>query len=186
MTKTAFKPEIQKGLTGGVAGFLATLPMSLAMIAMHRILPVRHRYSLPPKKVTLRIARKLGIRTKLTGKKKNVASTLSHFGYGAAAGSVYGLTAGRMSGSPVAKGIGFGLLVWSGSYFGLLPAVKLWEPEEEHHKRYWMMAAAHVVWGGFLGLTNNKFRKIVSGAPHKKSKASSTSRSDSLHRVITR
>src|SRR5262245_9863268 len=147
MTKAALKPGIQDSLAGGVAGFLATLPMSIAMIAMHRILPVRHRYSLPPKKVTLRIARKLGIRGKLTRNKKNVLSVLSHFGYGAAAGTVYGLAASHVNGSPVVKGIGFGLLVWAGSYFGLLPAVNLWEPDEEHHKRYWMMAAAHVVWG---------------------------------------
>ena len=37
---------------GGVAGFLATLPMTLAMEGMHALLPWWERYPLPPREIT--------------------------------------------------------------------------------------------------------------------------------------
>jgi len=52
----------------------------------------------------------------------------------------------------VAKGVGFGLLVWAGSYLGLLPAVGLHRPAtRESARRNGMMIASHVVWGAVLG-----------------------------------
>jgi hypothetical protein len=167
--------KVESGVAGGIAGFLATIPMSLCMLAIHRKLPVYHRSSLPPKKLTTRIARKIGISHKLSRKEKRALSVFSHFGYGTGAGSIYGLVSNSIPATPLIKGIGFGLLVWAGSYFGFLPAINLWHTEEEHHKRYWMMAAAHVVWGAFLGLGHEKLEKRpdIRGMRHKKSQPDS-------------
>lgn len=146
-------------VSGGIAGLLATIPMSIWMMAVHRSLPLHHRYSLPPRKLTNRILKKVGISHKISRKEKKALSLLSHFSYGTAAGSLYGVINQAVPAPPVVKGVGFGLIVWAGSYFGFLPAINLWQKEEEHRKRYWMMAAAHVVWGAFLGLGHEKLQK---------------------------
>lgn len=39
-------------IAGSVAGCVATLPMTLAMEAMHRQLPPEEQYPLPPREIT--------------------------------------------------------------------------------------------------------------------------------------
>jgi putative membrane protein len=52
------------------------------------------------------------------------------------------------------KGMLFGLLVWLGSYFALLPLLGLWESAyTEPTRRNLLMIAAHVVWGASTGAT---------------------------------
>jgi len=49
--------------------------------------------------------------------------------------------------------VGYGLVVWAGSYLGLLPAVGLHRPAtREPAGRNGMMIGAHVVFGAVLGL----------------------------------
>jgi hypothetical protein len=43
---------MSKILTGALAGFAATFPMTAAMTAMHRLLPKREQYPLPPKQTS--------------------------------------------------------------------------------------------------------------------------------------
>ena len=38
--------------TGAMAGFLATIPMTIAMELLHRRLPWTQRYPLPPREIT--------------------------------------------------------------------------------------------------------------------------------------
>lgn len=78
---------------------------------------------------------------------------LAHFGYGTAMGSLYGLIEPRLAGPPAVRGMTFGLGVWTGSYLGLLPALRLLRPATQHPpRRNALMIAAHLVWGLFLGL----------------------------------
>jgi putative membrane protein len=58
------------------------------------------------------------------------------------------------------KGIGFGLLVWAGSYLGLLPALGLLSPATQHApQRNLLMIAAHLVWGAVLGAVTDRLQQ---------------------------
>ncbi len=78
---------------------------------------------------------------------RTIATAITHLGYGAGAGAVYSGMAGALDNSPLA-GATYGLVVWAGSYFGLMPVLGLHEPATRHPwRRNAMMAAAHLVWG---------------------------------------
>ena len=144
---------MNKILAGTLAGLGATVPMTAAMIAMHRALPARERYPLPPRKVTMNFARALGLRKKLDEPERKAATLAAHFGYGATMGGIFALLAPRTPGPAVPKGIVWGLIVWGTSYLGLLPAMDLHESATRHpRERNILMVIAHVVWGASLGL----------------------------------
>jgi uncharacterized membrane protein YagU involved in acid resistance len=145
---------MNKIVAGTLAGFSATAPMTAAMIAMHKALPPRERYPLPPRKVTMNAARKAGAEPHRFDEPERKAATLAaHFGYGAAMGGIFALLAPRTPGPAVPKGILWGLIVWAASYLGLLPATGLHESATDHPRgRNVLMVVAHVVWGASLGL----------------------------------
>lgn len=145
---------MNKIVAGTLAGLTATAPMSAAMLAMHKALPAHERYPLPPRRVTMRAAKKAGVKKYLDDESDKKAATLAaHFAYGAAMGGIFALLAPRVPGRAVPKGIAWGLIVWTTSYLGMLPAAGLHEPAtEDPRERNLLMIAAHVVWGGALGL----------------------------------
>jgi hypothetical protein len=145
-------PRVRDLMAGAAAGLVATVPMTLAMDAMHRRLPRRQRYPLPPRIIEQRLTRAAGVEPELD-EPDHVGLTLAaHFGYGTAAGSLFPLISRALPGGAVAKGVQYGLLVWAGSYLGLLPATGILTPATEHpRRRNALMIAAHVVWGGTLG-----------------------------------
>src|SRR5690349_20042059 len=104
---------MNKFIAGGFAGFAATIPMTVFMLKAHKKLPRKEQYPLPPKEITDDILEKAGVEHKLDEEQKLTAAAMSHFGYGTAAGVVYGLLFGKMPVSPTAKGIGYGMAVWS-------------------------------------------------------------------------
>ncbi|WP_019586359.1 hypothetical protein [Deinococcus apachensis] len=141
-------------LRSALAGCAATLPMSVWMLAaQHWLLPRRERYPLPPEQITEHAAEAVGLDA--VAEKEpvlKVATVINHFAYGAAAGSLYAPLR-TLPGSPVLKGCGLGLLVWTGSYLGLLPALGLLSPATEHPaRRNALMIAAHLIWGGVTGV----------------------------------
>jgi uncharacterized membrane protein YagU involved in acid resistance len=139
-------------LAGLLSGFAATVPMTAAMVAMHRLLPWRERYPLPPRRVTMNVADAAQVKHRMDEPQRTAVTLVAHFGYGAAMGGVYAAVEGKVPGPPVAKGIGWGLVVWSASYLGLLPALRLHEPAtREPAVRNALMILAHVVWGASLG-----------------------------------
>jgi uncharacterized membrane protein YagU involved in acid resistance len=139
-------------LAGAVSGFGATLPMTAAMVAMHRGLPKHQRFPLPPRRVTMNFAKHLGIKHKLDERQRKGLTLLAHFGYGTAVGGLFGLFAPRKPALSIPIGICYGILVWTFSYLGLLPALDLHEPATRHPKqRNILMILAHVVWGATLG-----------------------------------
>ena len=140
-------------LQGGIAGLVATGPMSVFMLATKRFLPKRHRYALPPEIITEELAQRLHVRWHLNKMQVEAATVVSHFGYGAAMGILYGASAKNILLPSPVKGVLFGLIVWAASYLGLLPMIGMSESgQREPGKRNLMMIAAHVVWGVTLGL----------------------------------
>ncbi len=137
---------------GGLAGALATVPMTMAMTALHRTLPKHERYPLPPKQITKKLASWVKLQAKLDEPELNALTLLAHVGYGTVAGAFYALAGRRWPGNPVTKGVAFGLGVWTISYLGWLPWVGVLPPATEHPaRRNGLMIAAHVVWGAGLG-----------------------------------
>jgi uncharacterized membrane protein YagU involved in acid resistance len=140
-------------LVGALGGLSATGPMTVGMIFLHRLLPVRHRYSLPPREITLDLAEKVGIKRKLDDDARAALTLINHFGYGATAATVYSLAESKIPLSAVLKGPIFGAMVWLVSYLGLLPALGILEPATKHPPtRNLLMIIVHLIWGLMVGV----------------------------------
>jgi hypothetical protein len=143
-------------LAGATAGLLATIPMTVVMLAWHRHLPAAQRYDLPPRLITERAAARMRFAARAP-RPGSVATLAAHFGFGAATGALY--AAGRTElhrQFPATTGIGYGLVVWAASYLGWVPAMRLMPPAtRQPAARNAMMVAAHIVWGAALGLALN-------------------------------
>jgi hypothetical protein len=142
--------------TGAAAGLLATVPMTAAMVAMHRRLPAWQRYALPPRRITMRAAGKVGLRSRMDEPHRTAATLAAHFGYGAAVGALLGAFAPRGPARAAAAGAGFGLLVWAASYLGLMPALDLHPPAtRDTARRNALMVLAHLLWGASAGAVHD-------------------------------
>ena len=141
-----------RALAGLVAGFSATIPMTLAMHWMHRRLPEHQRHSLPPRKITMAAARKADIHHEMSEPTRTLATYAAHFGFGATAGTLMGAVFHKLPGPPLLRGIGTGLCVWAGSYLGWLPAAGLHRAAtREPPPRNALMIVAHIIWGAAAG-----------------------------------
>ncbi|MDB5323047.1 MAG: hypothetical protein JWN40_4678 [Phycisphaerales bacterium] len=155
--------------TGLLSGLAATLPMTAVMEILHRALPAQERYPLPPRQITQRLTRKVGVEQELDESSKTGLTLVSHFAYGAAAGGVYAEVAGQLrqplrqiplppAARAAAAGTLYGLLVWTVSYLGLLPAAGILAPATRHPaRRNALMIVAHVIWGATLGLLVERY-----------------------------
>jgi uncharacterized membrane protein YagU involved in acid resistance len=138
---------------GAVAGFVATVPMTLFMEALHQRLPAHERYPLPPSEIVEKLTADVGAREQVDAPEHIALTLLAHFGYGAATGAVYAPLARALHPPPLLSGVTFGLAVWGASYLGLLPALGILRPATTHPaRRNALMIGAHVVWGAALGL----------------------------------
>jgi uncharacterized membrane protein YagU involved in acid resistance len=146
-------------IKGAVAGFLATIPMTLAMRELHRRLPSKERYPLPPRLITEQV---LGPRTlrSLTEPQRVGTTLAAHFGYGALTGALYPLIARRSGRGETMAGIVFGVGVWAASYLGWIPASGVLTPATEHPaRRNLLMLASHLVWGASTALIYRAFAR---------------------------
>jgi uncharacterized membrane protein YagU involved in acid resistance len=86
------------------------------------------------------------------GEKGRRSATLAaHFGYGAATGALYALLRPR---GIILPGAAYGLLVWTVSYFGIMPGLRILQPAHNHPlRRNWLMIVAHLVWGSTMAST---------------------------------
>jgi len=152
---------MNKVLSGSVAGLVATAPMTAAMVMLHRQLPPHQRHPLPPREVTVRTAASVGAHEAVdTEEKRESATWVSHFGYGAVTGALYGLVANRFPGPPVARGILWGLTVWAGSYLGWLPLTGMRRSAiRQPPQREALMIASHVVFGGATGVVHDRLSR---------------------------
>lgn len=131
-------------LNAAIAGFVATAPMTMAMRRLHRHLPQREQYPLPPREIMQQIAR--------PGSEARARrwTLIGHFGYGSFSGMAMAALVPDMR---IEKGAAFGVVVWLASYLGWLPALGILQPANRHPaRRNTAMLLAHLVWGGATAL----------------------------------
>ncbi|MFC4058566.1 DUF6789 family protein [Planomonospora corallina] len=140
-------------LRGAAGGVLATAVMSAVMVAGERAGLMGDQ---PPKRI---------VRAMLPGGRyrpkpgEGVLGAVAHFGFGAAAGALYGVLArGRRVAPPI--GVAYALGIWVGSYAGWVPRLGIL-PSIPHDRpgRPAVMAAAHVVYGAALTLAVNRMSR---------------------------
>lgn len=149
-------------LEGLVAGAIATLPMTWAMNKMFQLLPARNQSALPPRKITMKVADQIPNLPRLEENEKTAATLVAHYAYGAAMGGIYSSIARKMKIQNTKGGILFGLAVWTGSYLGLLPAIKIHRSAlKEPWRRNALMIAAHIVWGATMARTLRAEKKYM-------------------------
>jgi hypothetical protein len=140
-------------MRGAAAGFAATIPMTVAMLALHRVLPRERQMDLAPKEVADGVVEAAGLDEVVSEDSLPIFEISAHFAYGTAAGLVYHmLLRWRWLARP-AFGMIFGFLVWAGSYLGYLPALGIRRSAtKDPAERTITMIVAHLVWGACLGL----------------------------------
>ena len=130
-------------LIGAVAGIVGTYAMTAAMNRLHRRLPKEERYPLTPREIIDSAAEKVGAEP--SGETAKDLTTLGHFAYGAACGS---LIAAADPKPAKTAGAAAGVAIWLVSYMGWLPAVGLLKPATRHPaRRNLLMLGVHLVWG---------------------------------------
>lgn len=130
-------------LIGAIAGVAGTLAMTAAMRRMHRELPHKENYPLPPREIIDSVAAKADVA--LGDDIARDVTTAAHFAYGAASGALLG--AANVMMGPV-SGASAGVGIWLASYMGWIPAAGILKPATDHPpRRNLLMIAAHLVWG---------------------------------------
>lgn len=127
--------------------------MTIVMIELFKHLPKREQYPLPPRVISMNIAKDIGIKKDMNEKEKLSFTFINHFLYGALAAAVYFPLAKKIKLNNQLSGIGYGLSVWGASYLGILPALNLY-PKATHEsaRRNALMIFSHIIWGSTLGL----------------------------------
>ena len=155
--ESAILPQL---LAGGVAGLVATAPMTAAMKLMHDQLPAPERYPLPPRAVTMRLAEEAGVKKHMGEPERKAATYAGHFAYGATVGALCAPVIARSPAPPIVSGAACGLAVWAASYLGWLPAAGILRPATEHPaRRNALMITAHLVWGGVAGALVGRWQR---------------------------
>lgn len=147
-------------IRGGLAGLVATAPMTWTMRAGERLVPNCQRGRLPPRQITERILGKAGVKPRLDEDERAALTTLAHYGFGASAGCLLGLVASdpRVLPRPL-TGAMVGTLVWAASYVGWLPAAGIRRSAtKEPAGRNVQLVAAHLVWGCVAGVLLDRLR----------------------------
>ena len=143
-------------LLGSVAGIVGTAAMTVAMRALHRRLPPRHRYPLPPREIVQRMTPE-NLDAALAERRLQDLTMAAHFGYGAGTGALYAVA--RLRPDPV-SGAGYGVLIWAASYLGWIPAFRILKPATNHPLgRDALMIAVHLVWGAVMAATLQELQR---------------------------
>lgn len=156
---------IDRIVQGAVSGLLATVPMTAVMTMGHRQLPWHERKPLPPRPITMNVAKAVGLYGHLNEEQKSQMAMAAHYGYGAAAGALFGALSSERSTPGTGKGIVLGLAVWAVSYLALLPALGIFKAaSHEPIRRNLLMILAHIVWGISLAQVFQVARTCFSSA----------------------
>ena len=141
-------------LLGVICGIAATGQMSVVMVLLHRRLPPQERYPLPPREITTKALEQIAEPREINPAVRSALTWLAHFAYGGAAGALYAGAERRLPGGSALRGPLFGLLVWTVSYLGLRPGLRvLTSATDQPVRRSALMIVAHLVWGWFLAVT---------------------------------
>ncbi|RIK88572.1 MAG: hypothetical protein DCC67_00545 [Planctomycetota bacterium] len=139
-------------IRGGIAGAIATAPMTWTMKAADRYVPRQSQGRLPPRQITEHALEKAAVKHRLANDHIDALTVAAHYGFGAAAGGLLGAAAGRLPLPRPIAGAAVGMAVWAASYLGWLPAAKVRRSAiEEPAGRNMQMIVAHLVWGAVAG-----------------------------------
>lgn len=140
-------------LRGGLAGFIATIPMTALMLYLRRLLPREREMPLAPVEVAEGAMDAAGVEEAVPNEAKPPTHLLAHLGYGTSAGVIYQLLVAPTNLPRMSSGMVFGFAVWAGSYLGYLPALGIRRSaKEDPWERNFTMIASHLTWGAVLGL----------------------------------
>lgn len=150
--------DIRAGLFGGLAGAIATVPMSLLMLgALQR----GYLRELPPRLMSSVALGRAGKHDPDQIVEDAVAAEL-HVDIGVVSGALFGVLTSRLQ-LPVHRvlqGTIFGLLVWAVAYVGVLPGLKVMPPpRRDNPGRPPVMILAHIVYGTTLGWLVNRWMR---------------------------
>ena len=145
-------------ILGGIAGFVGTMAMTAAMRRLHRRLPAKQRYPLPPREIVDSGSRQIGM--PLAGEAAKDVATAAHFAYGAAMGAAIA----AMNPDPKKRtGAAAGAAIWLASYMGWIPAVGTLEPATRHPaRRNMLMIGVHLIWGAATAAALRELRSARS------------------------
>lgn len=143
-------PTIKSIITGGMGGLVATSVMTLVLVAAEQAGFVGR---FPPKRMTegMLDAVERPPRSKLA---LDVATLVSHVGYGTSFGSLFGLLYQRLrlAVNPGLQGVIFGSLLWALGYAGWGPLLGIIPPPHRAQPgRPLTLVPAHGVYGWTLG-----------------------------------
>lgn len=178
-------------LSGAVFGAIATLPMTLAMIVIRRLLPKWNQGALEPHRVTSNVLQKLHITDAKTAESQTAATTIAHVGYGATSGALYAIVQRLIPIHPIVRGLCFGLGLCGASYAGWVPALGILpSPAKRPMGRNLLLVAAHAIWGSVLGYGHQAGRDAAAHAIESRGqavrrRASRTSKATSVARRRT-
>ena len=79
---------MNRELAGTIGGFVATAPMTVAMMALHRTLPEKDQEPLPPRQIVENVAATAGVDPGQDEATRETVTLAAHFGYGATVGAL--------------------------------------------------------------------------------------------------
>lgn len=154
-----YRPAVRARLgaagRGALAGLGATVVMSAGM-ALHKALTGA---TLGPRRVTEGFARRAAAAP--SEPVLDAATAVNHLAFGATAGALYGLLRRALPPAvPVsAAGTIYGVAVWTASYAGWIPALRILPPPtRDRPDRAVGMHLHHWVYGAALGLLEQRLR----------------------------
>jgi putative membrane protein len=158
----------QRLLAGAVSGFVATVPMTITMLAINKLLSGRQRTRLEPRKITDDMLDRVGLRDDLSEEQQKRSALAAHFSFGSAMGTIFPIVEPFLPVPRPLRGPVFGLAVWAANYAGLLPAIgTLPPPDERPRGRNLLLIASHLVWGAAVQATNKRAAQLSNGKQSK-------------------
>ena len=137
-------------MDGALGGLLGTAAMSAGMLAAGKLGLMGEQ---PPEIITAGVLDAAGVRPD-DERARDALASVAHFAFGVAGGSVFAVLHRRL-GLPIpaaAHGLIYASLVWSVSYLGWVPALRLMpSAQRDRPDRPLVMILAHWLYGSVLG-----------------------------------
>lgn len=143
---------------GAVAGAVATIAMSVPMLAATRLGLIQEQ---APQRITDRLLSRFRLADDVRDESSREAlAAANHVAFGAVGGAGFALLARRLPSSIplIPAGMAYAALgIWTVSYAGWAPALRLMPPpDEDEPGRPVLMIAAHLIYGAVLGALTPK------------------------------
>lgn len=140
----------------GIAGSISTVVMSVPIYAAQRLNLVE---TPAPVDVSRKIAEEVSVLPEVHEPGFAVMWPLAHLAYGAGCGVIYAGMRPALPNHSLKAGMAFGALVWTFSYLGYLPLLRLYSwPNRDSKSRVTTMICAHGIFGATLGFLEKPLR----------------------------